>query len=287
MKDYVEECNLYFTLKGTPLSSQESYLRRIKAFVEFQEAKKKPVDQTELDDIQEYILYLKQQKGLSAGTINTYISSVRFFYTYVLDREWNKRKVPRMKKTFKLPVIPPREVVEGLLEASDNIKHRAILSLLFGSGLRVSEVCHLKIKDICSKTMRVRVEKAKHGTDRYTILSEKSLKLLRLYFKKNFKNSYHPEDWLFPGQKPGLPLNVKTVKNTIIKLKDKLMLDADISAHTLRHCFATYLLEDDVEVEKIRQLLGHSSLSSTKVYLQLTAKSMMGVVSPLDRGKQS
>jgi len=85
VKDYVEECNLYFTLKGTPPSSQESYLRRIKAFVEFQEAKKKPVDQTELDDIQEYILYLKQQKGLSAGTINTYISSVRFFYTHVLD----------------------------------------------------------------------------------------------------------------------------------------------------------------------------------------------------------
>ena len=287
MKDYVEECNLYFTLKGTPPSSQESYLRRIKAFVEFQEAKKKPVDQTELDDIQEYILYLKQQKGLSAGTINTYISSVRFFYTHVLDREWNKRKVPRMKRTFKLPVIPPREVVESLLEATSNIKHRAILSLLFGSGLRVSEACHLKFKDICSKTMRVRVENAKHGTDRYTILSEKSLQLLRLYFKKNFKNSYHPEDWLFPGQKPDMPLNVKSVKNTIIRLREKLALDANISAHTLRHCFATYLLEDDVEVEKIRQLLGHSSLSSTKVYLQLTAKSMMGVVSPLDRGKQS
>ena len=106
-------------------------------------------------------------------------------------------------------------------------------------------------------------------------------------FKKYFKEGCHLEDWLFSGQKPGLPLNVKSVKNTIIRLREKLALDANISAHTLRHCFATYLLEDDVEVEKIRQLLGHSSLSSTKIYLQLTAKSMMGVVSPLDRGKQS
>jgi integrase/recombinase XerD len=286
MKNYIQECELYFTLKATPPSSQESYLRRIKAFVGFIEAQGKNLEQIDFKDIQAYILYLKQDKALSAGTINAYISSIRFLYTYVLDREWNSRKVPRMKRTVKMPVIPPREVVERLLEASDNIKHRAILSLLFGSGLRVSEVCHLKIKDICSKTMRVRVENAKHGTDRYTILSKKSLALLRTYYQNYFKKGYRPEDWLFPGQKPGLPLNVKTVKNTIIKLKDKLVLDADISAHTLRHCFATYLLEDDVEVEKIRQLLGHRCLSSTKVYLQLTAKSLMGIVSPLDRGAQ-
>jgi len=286
MKDYVEECNLYFTLKGTPPSSQESYLRRIKAFVEFQGAKKKPLEQTELDDIQEYILYLKQQKGLSAGTINAYISSVRFFYTHVLNKEWNKRKVPRMKRTVKMPVIPPHENITALLEATENPKYRAILSLLFGSGLRVSEACRLKVKDICSKTMRVRVEEAKHGTNRYTILSQKTLTELRGYFKTTFKNGYSLDDWLFPGQTPGEHLNVKSVKNTIIKLRNKTFLDPAISAHTLRHCFATCLLEDKVPVETIGQLLGHRCASSTRVYLHLTSKTMMGVVSPLDRSRQ-
>lgn len=286
MKNYLQECELYFTLKATPPASRESYLRRIKAFVGFIEAQGKSLEQIDFRDIQTYILYLKQDKALSAGTINAYISSIRFLYTHVLDREWNNRKVPRMKRTPKMPVIPPREVIANLLEATGNLKHKAILSLLFGSGLRVSEVCHLKIKDICSKTMRVRVENAKHGTDRYTILSEKSLELLRAYYQHYFKKGYRPGDWLFPGQKPGLPLNVKTVKNTIIKLRKKLLLEEAISAHTLRHCFATYLLEDDVEVEKIRQMLGHRCLSSTRLYLQLTAKSLMGIVSPLDRGAQ-
>ncbi len=286
MKDYVEECNLYFALKATPPSSQESYLRRIKAFIEFQEVRQKPLAETELSDIQEYILYLKQEKGLSSGTINAYISSVRFFYTHVLDKQWNKRKVPRMKRAVKMPVIPPRETITSLLQATGNPKHRAILALLFGSGLRVSEVCRLKIKDICSETMRVRVENAKHGTNRYTILSHKALDELRNYFRATFKNGYSLDDWLFTGQKPGEHLNVKTVKNTIIKLRDKLLLDPAISAHTLRHCFATYLLEDDVPVEKIGQMLGHRSASSTRVYLHLTSKAMMGVVSPLDGSRK-
>lgn len=280
---YIEKCNLYFALKSTPPSSKESYLRRIEAFIKYQQARGKLVEQSDFGDIQAYILYLKQDKGLSAGTINCYISSLRFFYTYVLEKQWDKHKVPRMKRAVKMPVIPPREVVFSLLEAAENLKYRSILFLLFGSGLRVSEVCRLKVRDICSKTMRVRVENSKHGTNRYSILSHSALEELRLYFKATFKYGYSLDDWLFPGQKAGEHLNVKSVKNTIIKLRNKLFLDPGISAHTLRHCFATYLLEDNVPVETIGQLLGHRCASSTKVYLHLTAKAMMGVVSPLDR----
>lgn len=138
MNNYVQDCERYFALKDIPPSSQESYLRRIKAFIDFIEGKGKLLEQIDFGDIQDYILYLKQVKNLSAGTINTYISSIRFLYTHVLDRDWNKRKVPRMKRVSKLPVIPPREVVKDLLEATSNLKHKAILSLLFGSGLRVS-----------------------------------------------------------------------------------------------------------------------------------------------------
>lgn len=279
MLDYKETMNLYFELKGTPESSRESYLRRLKAFAEF--IQDKGLEEITLSDIQQYILYLKA-KELSAGTINNYISSIRFFYTHVLDKEWNKKKIPRMKRIHKLPVIPPKEDVILILDGAVNLKHKAILALIYGSGLRVSEVARLRICDICSKTMRVRVENAKHDTNRYTILSERSLKVLRNYFRAYF-TSYKLEDWLFPGRNPGEHINVKSIKNTLIKLRNKLQLDPKISAHTLRHAFATHSLENGVDPVFIQQMLGHKNIATTtNFYLQLTSKSLMGIKSPLD-----
>jgi integrase/recombinase XerD len=180
-----------------------------------------------------------------------------------------------------MPVIPPKEDVLAILDGTANLKHRAILSLLYGSGLRVSEVARLRICHICSKTMRVRVEDAKHGTNRYTILSDKALTVLRDYFRTYF-TSYKLEDWLFPGRKLGEHLNVKTIKNTLIKLRNKLQLDSNISAHTLRYCFATHLLENGVDLVFIQQMLGHKNIATTTTYLYLTSKSLMGIKSPLD-----
>jgi site-specific recombinase XerD len=281
MIDYNQEMDLYFELKGTPESSRESYLRRVKAFTEFIQAKNKDAEEITERDIQEYILYLKREKALSAGTINNYISSIRFFYTHVLDKEWDKKKIPRMKRVQKMPVIPPKEDVLAILDGTANLKHKAILALIYGSGLRVSEVARLRICDICSKTMRVRVENAKHGTNRYTILSERALKVLRDYFRAYF-TSYKLEDWLFPGRKRGEHINVKSIKNTLIKLRNKLQLDPRISAHSLRHCFATHSLENGVDPVFIQQMLGHKNLSTTTTYLHLTSKSLMGIKSPLD-----
>jgi site-specific recombinase XerD len=239
-------------------------------------------------DIQQYILYLKREKCLSAGTINNYISAIKFFYTHVLNKEWNAKKIPRMKRNKKFPVIPPKEDVLTLLNATHNLKHKAFLALIYGSGLRVSEVARLKICDICSKTMRIRVEHAKHNTNRYTILSDTALEVLRKYFKAYFSpKSYKPDDWLFPGQNKSEHINVKTIKNTLIKLRNRLQLDQNISAHTLRHCFATHALEDGVDPIFIQQMLGHKSLKTTTTYLHMTSKSLMGIKSPLDTGSGS
>ena len=281
MLDYKQEIDLYFELKGTPDSSRESYLRRIMAFIEFIQGKNVCIEEIRVGDIQEYILYLKREKALSPGTINNYISAIRFFYTHVLDKERNKRKIPRMKRVQKMPVIPPKQDALAILEGTANLKHRAILALLYGSGLRVSEVARLRICDICSKTMRIRVEGAKHGTNRYTILSDKALTVLRDYFRAYF-SSHKPKDWLFPGQKNGDHINVKSIKNTLIKLRNKLQLDSNISAHTLRHCFATHLLENGVDSVLIQQMLGHKNIATTTTYLFLTSKSLMGIKSPLD-----
>jgi integrase/recombinase XerD len=281
--DYDQKIELYFELKGTPDSSRESYRRRMKAFVSFMEKQNKKLSDTTEEDIQQYILFLKQVKGLSAGTINNYISSIKFFYTYVLEKEWNPYKIPRMKRIKKFPVVPSREDVLTLLNSFQNVKHKAIFYLIYSSGLRVSEVARLKISDICSKSMRIRVEQAKHNTNRYTILSESALIVLREYFKASFKGiPYKPDDWLFPSNNPSGHIHIKTIKNTIIKLRDKLELDTSISAHTLRHCFSTHSLEDGVDPVYIQQMLGHKNLNTTLGYLHMTSKSLMGVKSPLD-----
>lgn len=283
MRRWEQEIELYFELKDTPNSSKESYMRRIKVFSEYLQEHQKSIENFNEIEVQQFILYLKKQKGLSAGTINNYISAIKFFYTSVLDKEWNSKKVPRMKRTQNFPVIPPKKDVLALLNATSNLKHKAILVLIYGSGLRVGEVAKLKIKDICSQTMRVRVENAKHNTNRYTILSDTALKVLREYFKEYFSSiDYSPDDWLFPGQNKNDHIHVKTIKNTVIKLRNQLKLDQNISTHTLRHCFATHALENQVDPVYIQQMLGHKKLQTTLTYLHMTSKSLMGIKSPLD-----
>jgi len=283
MINYEQEIDLYFELKGTPDSSKESYLRRMLAFIKFMQERNKPIEDITESDIQQYILYLKKDKGLSAGTINNYISGIKFLYTYVLGKEWNSNKIPRMKRIHSFPVIPPKQDVLSILNETTNLKHKAILALIYGSGLRVSEVAKLRISDICSKTMRVRVEKAKHNTNRYTILSNTALKILREYFRAYFSfGEYKQTDWLFQGQNKSHHIHVKSIKNTLIKLRSQLQLDKNISAHTLRHCFATHALEDGVDPVYIQQMLGHKHLQTTLAYLHMTSKSLMGIKSPLD-----
>jgi integrase/recombinase XerD len=285
MNRYEQEINLYFELKGTPESSKESYLRRMNAFIDFIQGQQRSLEEITVSDIQQYILFLKNKKQLSAGSINNYISAIKFFYTHVLDKEWNPRKIPRMKRVIKFPVIPSKQEVLEIINATTNIKHKAILSLMYGSGLRVSEVAKLKISDICSQTMLVRVDNAKHNMNRNTILSHAALIVLRQYFRAYFSlTNYKPDDWLFPGQNQNEPINVKSIKNTLIKLRNQLHLNINISAHTLRRCFATHALEDGVELVFIQQMLGHKRLETTIRYLFLTSKSLMGIKSPLDTG---
>lgn len=283
MDNYEQEIELYFELKGSPASSRESYLRRAKAFITYLESRGVLLEECGIRDIQQYIVHLKNDKHLTPGTINNYISAIRFLYVHVLDKEWNSRKIPRMIRRQCFPVIPPRHDVLELLNSTNNLKHRAILLLIYGSGLRVSEVARLKIGDICSLNMSVRVEGAKHDTNRYTILSQAALVGLRDYYKAYLQGHYYKAgDWLFPGQKPDSHIHPKTIKNTIIKLRQKLDLDSRISAHTLRHCFATHALEDGVDPVFIQQMLGQKKLSTTVAYLHMTSKSLMGIKSPLD-----
>lgn len=289
MEQYEQKIELYFDLIDAPESTRESYRIRMTAFLRYVQKLNRTLESINEEDIQHYILYLKQERNLSAGTINNYISSIKFFYTYVLEREWNPLKIPRMKRKKQFPVIPPKEDVLALINETNNLKHKAIFVLIYGSGLRVSEVAKLKIGDICSKSMRIRVERAKHNTNRYTILSDTALQVLRKYFRSHFSNTpYTRNDWLFPGRNKTEHIHVKTIKNTMIKSRNRLGLDSNISAHTLRHCFSTHALESGVDPVFIQQMLGHKRLQTTLGYLHMTSKSLMGIRSPLDtEGHQS
>ncbi|WP_407270179.1 tyrosine-type recombinase/integrase [Radiobacillus sp. PE A8.2] len=284
MEKYKHKIELFFELKNSPESTRETMRRRMNDFIIYVNAVLEiEMEETTFEDIQGYILHLKRDRDLSPGTINNYISSIKFFYTYVLEKTWNPIKVPRLIRAKNFPVIPPRGQVYALLNGTNNLKHKAILALIYGSGLRVSEVARLRIGDIDSQTMRVRVDGAKHNTNRNTILSEMSLLVLRKYFKAYHHRSFSKNDWLFTGNKKENPVTVKTIQNTFLKIRERLNLDTKISAHTLRHCFATHSLEDGVEPVHIQHMLGHKNVETTNGYLHTTSKSLMGIKSPLDQ----
>jgi site-specific recombinase XerD len=284
---YKEEIDLYFELKGTPSSTREAYSRRIGTFINYLQKRDKRVEDATISDVQQFLLHLKNETGISPGTINGYHSAVKFFCAYVLKLEWNTKSIPRMKRKASIPVIPSRKTLQLLLDAVWNIKHKAIIAIMYGSGLRIGEAVKLKIKDISSENMTIRVDNAKHGTNRYAILSVTALDLLRKYFKAYLSGTgYTGDDWLFRGHNPDKHLTVKSIQNMLLKLRKRLGFEEQLTSHLLRHSFATHALEDGVDPVFIQQLLGHRHLSTTLVYLHMTSKSLMGIKSPLDTHNQ-
>jgi len=264
-------------LRGITPSTQEAYLRRIKSFLDFTN---KDVSDIQMNDFRAFVIFLKDEKKLSYGTINAYISPLKFFFSITLDKEWNDKVVPRMRGYKSFPIVLSKEEVFEIINSVDNLKHKAILMLMYGSGLRVSEVAKLKVSDIDSKNFQILIRESKNKSDRYAILSQKCLELLRVYWVECGK----PKDWLFPGSSEGEHIHPKTIKNLMINLRNRLNIKKSISPHTLRHCFATHLLESNVQLLHIQQMMGHKSIKSTTRYLHMTSKAMMNIKSPLDEG---
>lgn len=183
-----------------------------------------------------------------------------------------------MKRDRKLPVILTREQVNQLIESMDNYKHKAITATMYSSGLRVSEVCHLRYEDIRRKQRMIHVPLSKNRQDRYTILRDRNLEILTEYWYRYSR----PMEWLFPSTVRDEPLTNAAVELFIKNHAQKLGLPEGVTPHTMRHCFACHALEDGVSHTFIQQLLGHRSPNSTDVYLQMTSKALMGIRSPFD-----
>jgi len=229
-------------------------------------------------EIKRYQYHLIHERELSYSTLNVAVSAFRFFYKHVAPVPWDVERLPYCKKPKRLPVILSREEVVRLLKATSGLVWRMIFALLYGSGLRLSECLHLRIADIDSGRMVLAVRGGKGAKDRYVPLSESLLRLLREYWQ-----AARPRGVLFPGSVPGKPLDPRTVQRRFQNAVRRADIRKRVTPHSLRHAFATHLLEDGVHVRALQRILGHASLRTTTIYLHCTDEYMRGVKSPLDR----
>ena len=260
-------------LRNFAARTQKSYLA---AMVGLAKHYRKFPDQLTQEQIRTYLLEL-QERGLSSSSLNVNISALRFFYQQVLGWDREQFSLPRRKRSWRLPeVLSPREV-ERLLEAAVKLRDRCLLMTAYSAGLRVTELIHLKLSDIDAERMMIRVEQGKGKKDRYTILSQRLLSEL-----KKYRQTYQPVSWVFFGLNRNCPLDISAAQKVYNKAKQKSGLEKGRGIHTLRHCFATHLLEGGVDLVTIKTLLGHNSLQSTQRYLQIRQPKLGATASPLD-----
>ncbi|PIP11621.1 MAG: integrase [bacterium (Candidatus Stahlbacteria) CG08_land_8_20_14_0_20_40_26] len=251
----------------------KSYIYFNRDFLNFTD--KKPSDIND-NDIKDYLLYLAEEKHSATSTLNQAINALKFYYGTMLNRKF-VYEVKRPRKDKKLPVVLSKEEVAKILNSVDNVKHKAILMLVYSAGLRVGEVVKLKPVDIDSKRMLIHIRGSKGRKDRYTLLSEKALEILRQYWRK-----YKPEKWLFGGAKEGRYLSIRSVDKIFRNASDKAGIKKEVSVHTLRHSFATHLLEGGTDLRYIQELLGHAHSKTTEIYTHVSTKSLGKITSPLD-----
>jgi site-specific recombinase XerD len=230
------------------------------------------------DQIRTYLLHLAQQRRVSWSHFNQTRSALRFLYRVTLARDWVVEGVVCPKQPRKLPVVLSLDEVAQFFAAITNLKHRAILITAYAAGLRVSEVVGLRCDDIDSRRMVIRLRQAKGRKDRYVMLSPRLLTLLRSYWK-----AVRPKDYLFPGRHPDRPIAPRTVQLVCQTALSVSGLKKRVSPHTLRHSFATHLLEGGTDLRTIQILLGHRSLNSTARYTHVATAALRSTRSPLDR----
>ena len=255
-------------------NTQLSYLQQVCGFSKYCHRSPEEVGP---EEIRAYQVHLTSERKLAPGTLCIVASALRFLYKVTLKRDWVDREIPLPKKPYTLPVILSREEVLHFLESIASVKHRTILMTAYAAGLRVSEATRLKVTDIDSQRMMLRVEQGKGQKDRYVMLSPRLLEILRAYWKVT-----HPEVWLFPGDLPGHPITRSAVEQACQKARRISGIKKPITPHSLRHGFASHLLEAGTNVRTIQLLMGHRSLATTAKYLKVATTTVCATTSPFD-----
>ncbi len=268
------------TMRRFSRETQRNYIRDVGRFATFLGG---PPDRATADDLRRF--QVKQRDaGVPVPTMNSIVSALRFFFTHTLDRPDLARKLVRLAHPRKLPVVLSRDEVARLLNATTCLKHQAALSVAYGAGLRVAEVSALKVGDVDSERMLLRVERGKGGQYRNAMLSMDLLALLRQWWKVGRQQGVmHREGWLFPGQHAMKPISTRQLHRIVVEAAQAADIAKRVGPHTLRHSFATHLLEDGTDIRVIQVLLGHAKLDNTAFYTRVATRTVRAVTSPLDK----
>jgi len=269
-----EQMKMDLKLKGYSPKTQAAYLGYMKKFVRY--FGRSPAKMGE-EEIREYLYHLVTERDLGDSSINSAYSALKFFYKTTLCRDWNVAKIPRRKTEKRLPVVLDGSEIKQLFAVTTNLKHRALLMTTYSAGLRVSETAHLKVCDVDSKRMQLRIAQGKGKKDRYALLSPVTLNLLRDYWRQ-----YRPFSWLFPGRLPESPISTRSIQKVFKDAKRKAGIKKPATVHTLRHSFATHLLEAGTDIYRVQKLMGHTSPKTTTIYIHLRRQDLLKVISPLD-----
>lgn len=237
---------------------------------------RKHPSETGEEEIKDYLLHLVEEKQAATATVNHAINALKFNFVNVLKKRF-PQGIVRPQKDRKLPAVLSAEEVGQILSAVDNLKHKTILMMVYSAGLRVSEVVKLKPEDIDNKRMLIHLKGAKGRKDRYTLLSEKALACLHKYW-----DAYKPRRWVFEGAEPGHYIAARSVQNLFARAVSKAGIQKEVSVHSLRHSFATHLLESGTDLRYIQELLGHASSKTTEIYTHVSTKALGKIRSPLD-----
>ena len=264
------------TVRNFVEKTRKDYIRHVKSFALF--LGRSP-DMARPEDLRRFQLH-QRETGVQAPSMNASVAALRFFFTVTLDRPDMARHLTIVRQPRKLPVVLSPEEVARLLDCAPGpgLKYKAALSVAYGAGLRASEVVTLKVSDIDSTREILRVEQGKGRKDRYAMLSPQLLELLRAWWRQT-----RPRGWLFPGQNPVNPLTTRQLNRAFHAAAEMAEINKKVSPHTLRHSFATHLLEQQIDVRVIQVLLGHAKLDTTALYTRVATKTIREVVSPLDQ----
>ena len=260
-------------LRGYSKNTERAYLFAMRRFVKHY---MRPPDQLTLEDIRDYQLHLVR-RAVSAEYFNQIVSALRFFYNQTLRLNWDLARLPYRKRGLNLPVVLSRQEAQALFDGTRNLKHLMALKILYGDGPRVSELVNLRVSDLDSQRMTIRIEDGKGKKDRFVMLPRDLLEPLRTYYRAF---GLRPDGWLLPGAAEGRPLSVRSVQKIVEQAALRAGITKEVTPHVLRHSFATHLVEDGVSLHDVRDLLGHRSIGTTARYTHLVRPRQ--VRSPLD-----
>ncbi len=259
--------------------TQSTYIRAVRHLAGFL---KRPPDTATVEDLRRFQLHMVDQ-GVSPITLNATITGLKFLFDVTLGRGELMIGMSPVRVPQKLPVVLSREEVARLIAAASNLKYQTALSIAYGTGLRVGEIVALKVGDIDSQRMTLRVEQGKGRKDRYAMLSPVLLERLRAWWRlAHAQGKMLPGGWLFPGMNPVDPLTARQLNRAVHDAAEAARIDKRVTMHTLRHCFATHLLEQKVDIRLIQVLLGHKRLDTTTIYAHVATEILHEVVSPLE-----